>query len=604
MPTAQPAAPAYGLTDSVDQATLQEMQDSFAALAEVSMSICDAEGNLVTRPACAGPLCQLLAVSQSGRAACAHSDEQASRELGDRATKTGPASGNSLHTCHAGMERACVPIHVDGDHLGCIVVGDRPRAAVPQKLAKELARRHGLDEAATIAAAKRIQPWTERQRQATIDCAKTLANALATLCRQDLLLRDRIEELTAIHDIAGLVSGSQDYQEVLDTAARRVTEVVRVKACSIRLLNESTGELVIRAGHNLSQEYLEKEPVLLGNNPIDAAAFAGQTVYIADATADSRVRYPDLAKREGIVSALCTALTCRRQTVGVIRVYTGSRHRFSRFEESLLKSIASQVASAVVNARLYAQRREAQRYQQHLQYAGEIQRRMMPTEPPRHRHITFAGEYSPMLEVGGDLYDFIDLPWGNVGVCVADVVGKGIPAALMMASVRAALRGHAHSILEVNEIISRVNRHLYRDTLTSEFATLFYGVFSPDGTQLTYCNAGHNPPLLLRGDHFEPLETGGMLIGVSPQTLFEKGTLDLEPDDLLVFFTDGVTEALNFEGEAFGQQRLEDSIRRYRNEDAHTLAKQLLWDVRRFTGLAPQADDVTIVVAKVDSAAS
>jgi sigma-B regulation protein RsbU (phosphoserine phosphatase) len=293
----------------------------------------------------------------------------------------------------------------------------------------------------------------------------------------------------------------------------------------------------------------------------------------------------------------------RGQPVGVIRVYTGTPHRFSQFEASLLRAIGSQAAAAIITARLLAQRQEAERYQRQLQYAGEIQRRMVPEKAPVHKNISFAGVYAPSLDVGGDFYDFIPLPWGNLGLCVADVVGSGVPAALMMASVRSALRGHAQNIYEISEIMARVNRHMCRDTAIREFATLFYGVFTPEGGQLTYCNAGHEPPLLLRGDKFKPLEAGGMVIGVSTEELFDKEVIDLQIGDIIVLVTDGVTEALNFQGEQFGRQRLRESILRYRGEPAKALANQIIWDVRRFAGLVQQADDLTVVVAKVGSPA-
>jgi len=560
-----------------------------AELARVSMTICDRDGRLLTRPSCLEPVCRLLGAAEPGRAACAADIESAAAAkecCGER-------------TCHAGLAQFRVPIELDGAPLGCIVVGHRPTGPAAAEKLGDTAPRYGLEAADLARAAEATPPWTESQRRATLHCASALARAIAQLCRQEQFIRHRVEELTAMYDLAGLLSGTSDLQAVLDATTRRVTEVMGVKACLIRLLDEDTGELVMKAGHNLSPEYINKGPVVLGRNPIDDAAFAGETVHIVDAATDSRLLYPEEAVREGIVSGLCTAMMHRGQTVGVIRVYTGEPHRFSALEISLLKAVASTAAAAIANARLYAQRQEALRYRQHLQYAGEIQRRMIPGQPPPHRYLDFAGVYAPRLEVGGDFYDFIDLPWGNVGVCIADVVGKGIPAALMMASVRAALRGHAHTILEINEILARVNRHLCRDTLTREFATLFYGVFSPDGGQLVYCNAGHSPPLLLRGDEFTRLETGGMLIGVSSKAVYERASLALHPGDLLVFYTDGVTEALNFQGEAFGQQRLEASIRHYRREETGTIAQQLLWDVRRFTGLAAQTDDITVVVARV-----
>jgi len=611
------------LTDSVDAAVLQEMQDAFAALAQASMSICDPQGRLVTRPSCCGPLCSVIQQSTSGQAACAQSigrriQRSESGEplphlagaihAGSRVEAGAPVASLPVsafpsscqeQTCHAGVRQLTVPIEHDGQALGTIVVGDRPPGPLTPEQVHLLAREHGLDEAALQRAARDAIPWTERQRQATLDCAHLLANAIARLCGQDLMIRDRVEELSAVYNLAGMLSGTQDLDAILAATASRVAEVMRVKACAIRLLDESTGELVIKAVHNLSQAYLNKGPVVLGHNPIDDAAFAGETVHILDATNDSRIRYPEEARKEGIASGLCVAMTHRGQAVGVIRVYTGVPHRFSLFEASLLRAIASQIAAAIVNARLFAQRRDAERTSRALHYAGEIQRRMIPEEPPRHKNLSFAGVYAPTLEVGGDFYDFISLPWNNLGICIADVVGKGVPAALLMASVRSALRGHARSIFEINDVIAQVNRHLFRDTLASEFVTLFYGVFSPDGGQITYCNAGHEPPLLLRGQQMRRLNAGGMVIGVSPDAAYAHEVVDLLPGDVLVFVTDGITEAMNFQGEAYGRERLEDSLRRYSHEEVRILATQLVWDVRRFTGLAPQNDDITLVAVRV-----
>jgi sigma-B regulation protein RsbU (phosphoserine phosphatase) len=405
--------------------------------------------------------------------------------------------------------------------------------------------------------------------------------------------------LAAMDDLAAMLAGNTEVQTILDTVARKVCEVLGLQFSAIRLLNPDTGELVIRAVHNLSDLYLSKGPVVLDNSPIDAAAFAGETVYVPDMRSDPRVRYPDQARQEGLVSGLCVPLVYRARTVGVIRVYSDAPRIFTDFEVALLRSMASQAAAAIINARLYAERLEAKIMRRHFEYAAEIQRRMLPCNPPAHRRVQFGCVYEPSLKVGGDFYDFLELPWGNVGAVIADVSGKGVPAALLMASVRAALRAHAHSIFDINEIVGHVNRHLCRDTAINEFATLFYGVFSPDGTQLTYCNAGHDPPLVLRGIDVFRLETGGMAIGVFPAEMYQKDVVDLKPGDILAFYTDGVVDVMNFNDEKFGRQRLAESMKRYRDADARIIARQILWDVRRFAGLTERPDDLTLVVAKV-----
>ena len=429
--------------------------------------------------------------------------------------------------------------------------------------------------------------------------ADLVADVLAGMCRAQAHIRKRVSELSAVYDLGGLFAGDEDLGTILNITAQRICEVMNVKASNIRVLDSASQTLVIAGEHNLSERYLRKGPVTLSENPIDAAAFAGEIVYIEDAGTDPRVRFPEHARHEGIVSGLCCPMSYRGHTVGVLRIYTATKQTFGNFDRELLRAVASQAAAAIVHTRLYRESIAAADNERQLCLGGDVQRRMLPDQPPHHEHITFGQVYEPSLNVGGDFFDFLDLPDGNLGVAIADVVGKGLPGALMMASVRAALRAHAQSIFDIDDITGRVNRHLCRDTLVSEFATLFYGVFSPNGRRFTYCNAGHNPPLLLRGNIFSELETGGLVIGVVPDEIYEKGVLELSSGDLLIFYTDGVTEALDYQEDLYGIDRFKESILRYRDEPAHTLANQLLWDVRRYAGLARQADDITLVVAKV-----
>jgi sigma-B regulation protein RsbU (phosphoserine phosphatase) len=289
----------------------------------------------------------------------------------------------------------------------------------------------------------------------------------------------------------------------------------------------------------------------------------------------------------------------RGRPVGVVRVYMGTKHQFSQFEAALLRAIASQTAAAIVNARLHEEAMEADRYARQMQYAGQVQRRMIPKHPPDHPSVEFGCVYDPTLEVGGDFYDFIKLPEGHVGIAIADVVGKGVPASVMMASVRSALRVYAYNVYDINEILSHVNRHMCRDTLASEFATLFYGVLSPDGRSLTYCNAGHDPPLLLRDGAITKLEAGGLAIGVIRDEIYANDVVQLQPDDVILLYTDGVAEALNFADQTYGRRRLEESLIRHGLLHGSQIAQNVLWDVRRFVGLADQSDDITLVSMKI-----
>lgn len=429
--------------------------------------------------------------------------------------------------------------------------------------------------------------------------AKLIAEILEGFCRQEARIRRRVGELSTVYGLGVLFAHTEDFDAALNITAQRVCNVMHVNAASIRLLDESTGELIISGSHNLARDYLRKGRIHLRENPIDQAAFTGEVVYIEDARTDPRVKFRHHAKQEGMISGLCCPMRYRGKTVGVLRIYSKTRRTFNSFDVELLQAVASLAAGAIVSSRLRDEARVAERQARHIRHAGQIQRRMIPRETPSHPQISFGHIYKPSLEVGGDFFDFLVLPEGNVGVAIADVVGKGLPGALMMASVRSALRAHTQSVFDINDIVSRVNRLMCRDTLVSEFATLFYGVFSTNGKQFTYCNAGHNPPILLRGDRVIELEEGGLVIGVDPDSEYEMGVAELKPGDHIVFYTDGVTEAMNYDEQLYGLDRLRESIHRHCQLEIGTMAQQLLWDVRRFAGLAEQADDITIVVARI-----
>jgi sigma-B regulation protein RsbU (phosphoserine phosphatase) len=267
------------------------------------------------------------------------------------------------------------------------------------------------------------------------------------------------------------------------------------------------------------------------------------------------------------------------------------------------RAIAAQLAAAIINARLRAESLEAERLERQVKQAVDVQRRMIPSRPPENPHYEFGCIYQPSSELGGDFYDFIRFDNGDLGVVVADVVGKGVPASLMMASARSTLRSNARRVTDIGEIMQSVNRRLYHDTLPSEFATAFYMELAEDGSKATYCNAGHEPLLLLRDGEVRDLNVGGMAMGIDPNERYECAEITLRPDDVMLLFTDGVSEARDFQDKAYGRKRLHDSLRLHGTEgpnlSAEFVAKQVLWDVRRFVGFAPQGDDITIVVVRV-----
>lgn len=586
----------FQLTDFVDLATLQSLQDGFFALTGIATSIRNPKGYPITQSSGQSQFCELMRSTQAGDKACrqSHLDSAAAVLDTEMSCRT---------TCHANLSQFVAPITVEGRHLGTIILGDRPLKAISRQDAQEIARTYGIDAAKLSDASEALPVWSEKEMSAATQFIQRLANTIAELCYHAVELGYRAKELQALYDMSSMLASKATLQEILDMGTSQLVKTMSLKASSLRLLDEDTGDLKIASVANLSRKYLEKGPVTRDTSTIDQRALAGETVYVADMRTDPRTLYKRGARDEGLVSALVTAVSSGGKTIGVLRAYTEDLRLFSPFEVALLKTMAAQLGTAIAKFRLQRNAREREQLARQLKLAGEVQRRMIPHYNPVHPHYQFGCVYQPSTELSGDFYDFIRFDNSDIGVVVADVVGKGVPASLMMASVRSALRSHARRVTDISEIIKAVNRRLYFDTLPGEFATAFYMELAADGRSVKYCNAGHEPLLLLRGNEIISLDSGGLALGIDPDEKFECAEAELQPGDQLLLFTDGMTEARNFDNQAYGRERLMNSLRTHGNSaqksSADHVAKQLLWDVRRFTGLAPLGDDVSIVLVQV-----
>ena len=306
---------------------------------------------------------------------------------------------------------------------------------------------------------------------------------------------------------------------------------------------------------------------------------------------------------------------------------------FSSDDRQLLIAVAFQVAFAIQNAELVQQVAEEERLRRELEIATAVQRRLFPSSPPDVESLELAGICIPARGVGGDYYDFIQLANDRVGIAVADVAGKGISAALLMSTVQASLRSQAPQVNgRLTELVSSMNHLLHGSTDAASYATFFYAQYDAARRALTYVNAGHNPPLLIRvasvseaegasisaaaaaganpealrpsgprsgGGSIDELRCGGPVIGAFDECEYLQETIDLESGDIMIAYTDGVTEAYNSAGEEFGEERLRDTVGRSAHLSAQELSDRIVDQVREWSGDTPQFDDLTLVVMKV-----
>jgi sigma-B regulation protein RsbU (phosphoserine phosphatase) len=356
--------------------------------------------------------------------------------------------------------------------------------------------------------------------------------------------------------------------------------------------------------------------------------------------APARLREARQRERETLEllqSRLLLQVMMRNELIGIISLGPRASGRpFSSDDKQMLRAVAGQMAFIIEHSKLVGRIVEEERLRRELALATEVQQRLFPDAPPASEALELSGFCQPAREVGGDYYDFLRLDNGQIGVAIADVAGKGIAAALLMSIIQASLRSQAVAQSQITgisnslaELAGVMNRLLWRSTSASSYVTFFYAQFDEASRQLTCVNAGHNPPLLLRAGNarradalmsvggaraemlapddgqaaaeteWTTLAAGGMALGLFDKSRYEQETIEMRCGDLLLAYTDGVTEALNTEGEEFGEARLKELLASCAHLSAEEVRARLVHRVRAWCQGAPQHDDLTFVVFKV-----
>jgi sigma-B regulation protein RsbU (phosphoserine phosphatase) len=284
--------------------------------------------------------------------------------------------------------------------------------------------------------------------------------------------------------------------------------------------------------------------------------------------------------------------------IGVL--YLDSREKGSFLSGSTrgaLETLATEAAVAIENARLYRETMEKAKMEQEMRIAAEIQQALLPKAHHAGSFFKTAASSLPCRSIGGDFYDYVDLPTGAFGFALGDVAGKGPPAALLSAMMQGMFAAQAAAADSPCKTVGRVNLALYKRGIESRFVTLMYGSLEPDG-RLTYCNAGHNPPIVVGKDSVRRLEVGGPIVGLFEMAAFEEETVQLVSGDWLVVFSDGVSEALSATGEEYGDDRIIDVAEKHKGSTPTEFLQALFSDVRVFSKGAAQNDDITALVLR------
>ena len=414
--------------------------------------------------------------------------------------------------------------------------------------------------------------------------------------------------LALLYRLSQTFNSTLNLDEVLNRVMDEVIAVTRAERGFV-MLREDGGELVFHTARGIDQNTIEDPGFQVSRGIVDKVAREGQAMLTSDAQSDS-----ELSLRESVInlklrSVLCVPLQVKGKTIGVI--YVDNRLQagiFTQDDLALLNAIAASAAIAIDNARLYRMAVQKGRIERELQMAYKIQAGLLPEAMPEIAEWEFAASWKPAGEVAGDFYDFIPLEGDKLGLVIADVTDKGMPAALFMAFTRSILRASLDRDIQPVEAISQANRLICRESSYGFFVTLFYAQFEADSGEVTYVSAGHNPQLLyldpsgrdLNAAAGPTLQLGytGMPLGIEEGAAYEQRHLVCAPGDCLLLYTDGVTDAANALGERFSLSRLERFGQDNYGAPAMRIVEALESEVLAFVGQTAQFDDTTIVVAK------
>jgi sigma-B regulation protein RsbU (phosphoserine phosphatase) len=352
------------------------------------------------------------------------------------------------------------------------------------------------------------------------------------------------------------------------------------------------------------ESYLRTQTIAMGESIIGRVWESGQPVCLDDVA-----EAPELANVRNTAfsatSVMVTPLLYGKQNMGVLALGNGpTSPPFSQSDFVVFKSIAEQSAFALYNAIVYSEANEKKRLDHDLNIARDIQRILLPSEAPSVNGFEISGINIPARQVSGDYFDYIKIDEDRLGVAIADVSGKGVPASLIMAMCRSVLRSQATENSSAADVLRKVNRQLYPDIKEDMFISMAYVILDHVRATVTLSRAGHDAPLLYKRatEEVTKLKPSGLVLGIDSGDVFDRITGDisvpLERDDCLVLYTDGVTEALDGDGDEFGPERMIHSVQASAGEGAQAIVNRIIDDVRNFVGAQPQNDDITLIAVR------
>src|SRR5689334_21204759 len=407
-----------------------------------------------------------------------------------------------------------------------------------------------------------------------------------------------IDKLRMLLDITSKISRSLDLQEVLNLVMDTLDSLIPYDAAGIFVLQcvgdePCTFKAEAVRGYDIDE--LSELHLKLGEGFIGSVAVSGKPIISHDVREDPVY----VNARDRTRSEMVAPIISNDEVIGVFDLESDELNAYSDDDLQVLTLLASQVAIIIEKVMLHEQLIEKKRLQGQLEVARQVQLELLPPNDPELEGFDISAYNFPTEEVSGDYYDWVRIYDDQIGIVIADVSGKGVPAALLMAFLRASLRAASHIGYAPQVSMSKVNYLLWESIERNQFVTAFHGILDASNQTLAYSNAGHNPPLLLKASgEARFIEFGEQPLGMFQETRYHQYHLLIEPGDVFVLYTDGVTEAENPEGVEFGRDRLVEAVKQNYERPARELIASLELAVLEWTANLGATDDVTFFVIK------
>lgn len=419
------------------------------------------------------------------------------------------------------------------------------------------------------------------------------------LSKENEQLQIAVNELKVLNDIATTISSIQSVDKIIDQIILKCIKHLKVDEGTVSLLEKKE---TVQEFHTFIRHKgagADKIPFKLDSRLKGWMLTHRKVLLSNDIRNDEEFDY---FRNEELPfkSILCVPLMVKGELIGYLAVFNKKNGSdFTNQDKRLLSIIGSQSAQLIENARLYEEEKALLSLQEEMKMAASIQLKLLPDRSPDIPGFEVASVNIPARSVGGDYYDFISLESGRIGFCVGDITGKGMPAAMLMANLQATIRSQATMHEDTVRCLTGTNKLLFRSTDPDKFATIFYGILEPETGTVEFANGGHDAPLLMRKDDgIELLQATGLLVGVMETAIYHKGTVGMQAGDVLLIYTDGVTEAMNPKNKEYGLQRLEKTLASHHGHPAEEIRGFIIQDVREHVEGASQSDDITLMIIK------